>query len=432
MSELIDLGDLTESFSVFKTAHNNRAKDVKKLQITDATEALNKLKSEQYLKELGHQGRVPLRYNIARHLTDMMINARAKEVKLKEGRKAETFYNRLMFINALLLNHTMESDEANKFKDRFKKINKQIKKIKELTSDKRSELNDELGKLSKEIINKSGDKELKNYGTTKTELKSVIEDKMDRLKTNIKTQKTIEDRAKKTLEKDMENLRGETDIIFEQLDEAENKNKKLIAEKRTVKTSENKDIGETLDDILDDTKKNRVQLEKEEEEKEEEETAIVKAGQRETAIVKAGQREKNIERLEKLKNQEIRRHIMVGSGGLGLGGAIASLPYIPKIIQSIRGVHMKKKRTKDDIILLNKTGVDNKKIEENKRIIEDLNRRLDNQELGNRQRDINKITMIGQQNRFNRVAINNIRGRNIHVKNRIKMHNITRRKFFNI
>jgi hypothetical protein len=238
---------------------------------------------------------------------------------------------------------------------------------------------------------------------------------------------TIENKAKTTLEKDIENLKGENEIAFEELEKLEELNKKLKKtknirdEKIEIKQTENKDIGDVLDDMIDEKKK---QLEEEETELEEERQS--------KEIVLAKQRELQINKLEKEKREEIRRVVAVGSGGLGIGGAIASLPYIPRIIKAVRGVPIKKKRTKEDIILMNKTGIDRNEIEENKKTIENLNNRLRDEEIRNRQRDINKITMIGQQNRFNRVAINNIRGRRINVKNHIKMHNITKRRIFNI
>lgn len=379
--------------------------------------------------------------------------------------------DRVFGINGIiLLNDVNNNEKLNKQyvkllqkKDEIKELS-EIKKIKN-DDDRFNELSNKLlfiGDLinfTEDVFKRQDQNRLKKFGTNSDKMSDSIAKiflkELEPIKSEMLTLRSDELR-KQGITKDIkiealvdklneqvkvkENLTDENELFAEDNNKLEDKLKKAQEQGFTDKHNED-DVKITIDESKKSTEEMKpiigridikdvsVEEEEEEEEEEEQERRIIKIderAQRQLLFNKiSDNNQKTIAHLTNVGSQAI-----IGTGLVGLIGTLA--PYVPKTLQAIRGVPMKKKHNKDDLILLHKTGIDRNEINNQKRTIDNLNRRLDNINLNNRERSINKITNIAQQNRFNRVAINNIRGRTVHVKNHIKMHNITKRKKFNI
>jgi hypothetical protein len=273
----------------------------------------------------------------------------------------------------------------------------------------------EFEKLDKQKIIKLKEKQVKKA-------RKIIKLKEKQAKKDKEQLKLKEEQVKKD-KKIKENLIDENEIIIEELNKAEEKLGKIH-----IEFKEN-DVKQKLDDLrqksnerkklLDPTEQLRIELPKKEK--------ITESQQRQLAITQLIESNK----LSSVQLTRTAKLSIVGSGIIGL--AMSSIPYIPKVFNAIKGVPIKKKRTTtEDLILLQQTGINKNNLNQDKRTIDNLNRQLNNQKLQNRQKTINHFNLIQKQNKFNRVNINNIRGKLVHVKNSIKMNNISRRKIFNV
>ena len=432
-----DLENLSREYKEFETSHNKRATTKGKLTEMDYKKALEDISPDNYFDTYKHtNGKVTNRYNISRHLTDTELKGtRDVELKPKDAIRRTVFKKRLLFINALIINHMVDNPQA--FVEEFKRLNSLRKSYTKLTDVDKVKFYEDLEKFSSELITKSKD-DLSKYGTSKNELKNAIKTKIEKLSSRPKKEV---DKIEKATEEAKKPLKTKLKKTKQQLDIAEAGNE-VQGEDLDKLQKDIKDKDDLISGLQEELKKQKTTNVQKFKDLEKTRQQIENRNKRDLALLtgKEVERGKTIEEVSKNQQEALtklsnnNKTAIIATGGIGAIGALglSALPYVPKLLKLVTGVGMKKRKTVNELINDKVAGVDLRQQEDDRRSIDNLKRQIDNLNYTNRQKTINRYSIIGQQNKLNRVVVNNIRGRTIHNKNKIKMHNITKRKIFNI